>query len=463
MKLRPRLTLFTILLVVMVVAFTSITTILTLTFLLRQEMKANQITLFNNFREAVFDALYLGDDLAIQVYSESLEKSVPALAYAVFVDNTRGSIHLGGIESLERFKRFKPKCQPVGNVGKKKKIFLKDDVDETGKWRFYCQDVSYATVQGKELNGTVFLGLKMSYVEAELNAIIGRMWRILMWAMAVVLGVGLWMAFALSGRLTEPIHHLTEGAKAIGDGRLDTQIPIETTDELGFLAQEFNLMAEKLKELDKLKDDFVSSVSHELRSPLSAISGYVELLQSKPLEEISIERRTKALTIIKESTERLTHFINDILDLAKIESGTVDINRKQMKIKPLADDLVNLFQPLFEKKGIAWSVDIPSAVPDVNADGEKIRQVLTNLISNALKFTPSGGKIRIAAKNQNEFIQISVQDTGMGIPENEKEAIFERFTQVKKIKRKYYGAERHRVGIGHCKRNCRISRGKNLG
>jgi len=125
-KLRPRLTLFTILLVVMVVAITSITTLLSVRFLLTREMKSNQMTIFNNFREAVFDALYLGDDLGIQAFSESLEKSVSSLAYAVFVDKTRGGIQLGGIESIERFRRLRPECQRIGNVGDNQNIYLKD-------------------------------------------------------------------------------------------------------------------------------------------------------------------------------------------------------------------------------------------------------------------------------------------------------------------------------------------------
>jgi signal transduction histidine kinase len=271
----------------------------------------------------------------------------------------------------------------------------------------------------------------MDLLESNLVWFIDRLWTSLVWSLLVVLAMGFGVAFFLSSNITRPIAHLTEGAKAIGDGALDTQIPVESSDELGFLAQEFNLMAVKLKELDQLKDDFVSSVSHELRSPLSAIAGYVELLRSKPIQEILPEKREKAFEIIQLSTERLTHFINDILDLAKLKAGHVEIRPRSLNIKEMADGLESLFHPLLEKKRIEFTVDVPGNVPVIAADEEKIRQVLTNLVSNALKFTPDGGKIGISARNQTEFVQVSVSDSGPGIPEEAREAVFEKFKQIK--------------------------------
>lgn len=433
MKLRPRLTVITILLVIVVVAFTSLSTIFTLHYLLQQELKTDQLSVFDNFRESCQDALYRGDDLGIKVVSRSLEKSVQGLAYAIFVDHLRKGITLGGTESLERFKRLTPACpskgvEPHESYGK---VHAIDIEEETQRWRSYCQDLTLTNVRGGKIQGTLYLGFNMNLQELEANSIIKQVWKALIWAMVAVLLVGVLLAYFLSGKLTQPIGHLTEGAKAIGDGNLDTQIPIVSTDELGFLAQEFNLMAMKLRELDQLKDEFISSVSHELRSPLSAISGYVELLQSKPLEQIAAEKRSKALSIIQQSTERLTHFINNILDLAKLKSGHVELHVKEFRIREMANDIVSLFQPLFDKQGLSWDLDIPDEFPPLLADADKIRQVLTNLISNALKFTPFGGKIRILARNQNEFVRISVEDTGKGIPENARETIFERFKQVK--------------------------------
>jgi signal transduction histidine kinase len=329
--------------------------------------------------------------------------------------------------------------------------FVKDVHFENEWYRYYCQQVSLTNVRGVQAVGTVFLGFNMDILETGLAKIIDRMWFVLLCLMAVVLTFGLILAYILASKITKPIRHLTEGAKAIGEGYLDTQIPIESTDELGFLAQEFNYMAIKLRELDQLKDDFVSSVSHELRSPLSAISGYVELLRSKPLDEIAPEKREKALGIIQESTSRLTHFINDILDLAKLKSGHVDLRQQPFDANASTEDIASLFQPLLEKKSVHLMRDIPPDIPIITADDDKVRQVITNLLSNALKFTPAGGKIRIGARNHTEFIQFSVEDSGIGVPKDSLEAVFERFHQVKGARDQVVGQKGTGLGLAIAK------------
>ncbi|MCG3204162.1 MAG: Adaptive-response sensory-kinase SasA [Elusimicrobia bacterium] len=413
----------------MVVIFTGITTILTLRRFIRGEIENSQLAQFNNFLNACSDALYLGDNLAIQAASESLEKAIPELAYAVFVDDSRNGIQLGGIESVQRIKRLRPVCPERDRKGQ---LPLKFDASSgDSSWRHFCLPIQEVNLRGERVSGTVHLGFNLNMVNSKVDGFIERIWPHLLGGMLVALVLGLFMAFIIAKKITRPIAQLTEGAKAIGEGHWETRIPVESSDELGFLAHEFNLMSTKLKELDDLKDDFVSSVSHELRSPLSAISGYAELLRMKPLEEMAPEKREKALVIIQESTERLSHFINDILDLAKIKSGQIEVTRKPFSIKATVEEVVRLFQPLIEKKNIQCFVDISEAIPMIQADGEKIRQVITNLISNALKFTPSQGKIRIIAKNQTDSIHVLVEDSGVGIPEDQQEIVFEKFRQVK--------------------------------
>lgn len=429
MKLRPRLTLFTALVIGFSLTLIGVTTLYSLRYVLERESAETQRTLFQNFREATQDALYLGDDLAVRSSSESLERSVNGLAFAVFVDESRNGIMLGGLESVQRFKRLAPGCSSDGTNSSAQTF----SSGQGQRWRLLCQNISLTNLHGKELHGTVFLGFNLSFLDAQLGEVTGRIRQWLIWITLSVMVIGLTLTYFLAGRLTRPILHLTEGAKAIGEGDLGTQIPIESTDELGFLAKEFNLMATKLRELDSLKDDFVSSVSHELRSPLSAIVGYVELLRSKPITEIIPEKREKALEIIQESAARLGRFISDILDYAKIKSGQYSIAKKPLDLKGLAEEIFHLFHPLAEKNQVQTSIDIPLQLPTILADPDKIRQVLTNLVSNALKFTPAGGRIRISAKNQGEFARISVEDSGIGIPEEAKSAIFERFRQLSNV------------------------------
>jgi two-component system sensor histidine kinase GlrK len=268
---------------------------------------------------------------------------------------------------------------------------------------------------------------------------------------AAALAAGIMVSIILAGYVTRPVKMLAEGAKALGDGNLDTQIAFEREDELGLLAKEFNIMAVKLKELDQLKDDFVSSVSHELRSPLSAIAGYVELLTSRPLEEIKPEKRTKAFGIIQESTGRLTTFINDILDLAKLKAGRVEIRKSPVNVRKTAEDILNLFAPLFDKKKLTGKLEVPEDIPVVALDEEKIKQVITNLVSNAYKFTPEGGSITFHGEYDDDKITISVIDTGIGIPKEHAGQLFERFKQVPGTREKIGGPKGTGLGLAIAK------------
>jgi len=459
LKLRPRLTLFNISLVLIVIVATGIFTAISLRYFLLQEMKADQMTWFNNFKKACLRAEYLDDDLAVRSFSESLEQSVPELSYAVYVDHYRPGIRLGGVNSLQRFEELPPSCPDENVQSASREPFLEDVATSNQRLRYYCQQVRQTNAQGYNAKGTVYVGFNMRILDAKLRQLTRRMLVPLTWTLLVVLALGAMGSMLLARKMTRPIRHLTEGAQAIGEGNLDTRIPIESSDELGFLAHEFNLMATKLKELDQLKDDFVSAVSHELRSPLSAISGYVELLRSKPLEKITAEKREKALGIIQESTNRLTHFINEILDLTKLKAGQVEVHYRPFDVEEAVEEVVGLFQPLLEKKSLEWRIDVPPDMPVIPADAEKIRQILTNLISNALKFTPSGGTIRIWARNHIEFIQISVQDTGVGIPSEAKEAVFERFRQVKGAK-EHAGQKGTGLGLAIAKGNVEVHGGR---
>jgi signal transduction histidine kinase len=184
---------------------------------------------------------------------------------------------------------------------------------------------------------------------------------------------------------------------------------------------------------------------------LSAISGYVELLTSKPLEQVTPEKRMKAFNIIQESTSRLTGFINDILDLAKLKSGRVEIRKSPFSIKSAAEEILGLFAPLFDKKKIQSFSYIDGTVPVIQADEEKLKQVITNLISNALKFTPESGAISISVHEDGEMLTVSVSDTGIGIPKDYLGQIFERFKQVPGTREKIGGPKGTGLGLAIAK------------
>lgn len=284
-------------------------------------------------------------------------------------------------------------------------------------------------------------------------------------------------AVSLARDFLKPIHELHRGSEIIGQGNLEHRIKIATGNELQALAEEFNRMADhlknsyakleekvkertaelqernvelqkirdylvikneelteayfKLERLDIMKDEFVSIVSHELRTPLTAIKEGVALIMDRVLPgEISVEQN-RVLQIAKKNIERLEILIQDILDLARLESGRMKMIKKELQVKKLFDGFIPTMLPLLEHKKITLTVQVAENLPPIYGDETRLVQVLTNLVGNSIKFTEAGGKINLLAMLENEnLLRISVQDTGRGIPKDDLGRIFEKFEQV---------------------------------
>jgi len=419
MKLRARLSLFTGLIILSLVGGISVSTLVLLRKVFLTEVRSNQEMTLRSFARVSEESLVLRDPVMVVNYVDSLSKSIPGLAYAAFVNQELSRI-IGGTST---FQEIYPYFSHAVEPGLTRQLLRTPGGTE-------IQEVSAEIMNEGKSAGMVRVGFLNAHVQKTIDEKVGRVQRIVLLVAGVALVMAILATLVMSAQITHPLHLLAEGAKAIGDGNLDTQIHVGREDELGFLAREFNVMAIKLKELDQLKDEFVSSVSHELRSPLAAISGYVELMTRKPLEQIPVEKRTKAFNIILDSTNRLTQFINDILDLAKLKAGRVDVRKTPFSIVKVLDETLSLFQPLLEKKKMTGKMLAALDLPSISADDEKIRQVITNLVSNAYKFTPEGGTLTLDARDLGEELRVSVSDTGIGIPKEFIGHLFERFKQV---------------------------------
>jgi signal transduction histidine kinase len=182
--------------------------------------------------------------------------------------------------------------------------------------------------------------------------------------------------------------------------------------------------------LDRLKSDFVSNVSHELRTPLTAIKGAVDLVLREVAGPLT-EKQTHYLTRVRSNTPHLAGLINDLLDLSKIESGKTEMKSSRVSLAGLVPEVVETLRPVAAEKVITVEATISEPSILVWADRDKINQVLMNLIGNAIKFTPAQGRVTVSAsRNGKESVQVSVSDTGPGIPQSEKEKIFDKFYQI---------------------------------
>lgn len=259
---------------------------------------------------------------------------------------------------------------------------------------------------------------------------IGVQWR----RMAIVMtGVFLIISFIVSllinRSITHPLSLLEKKTKEIGKGNFKEDLYLSSPPELAGLAGAFNLMCNKLNELDKMKSDFFSSVAHELRNPLSTIKMGTSLLR-EGIEGPVTEGQRDILVVLEKESNRLIGMLNSLLDLSKMEAGMMSFNLEPKNISPLIDQAIGEIGPLVEAKKINLEVKVTEGLPILKIDSERILQALRNIIGNAIKFTPEKGRVSISVRSVDDAIEVSVADTGPGIPAGNLITIFEKFQQA---------------------------------
>jgi two-component system sensor histidine kinase GlrK len=244
-------------------------------------------------------------------------------------------------------------------------------------------------------------------------------------------------AWYMARGITNDVELLSAGAWEVMHGNLNVKLPVNGGDELADLAQLFNDMTSKLKEIDQIKSDFFSFMSHELRTPLTAILGAANVMRNGHAGEVNASQ-LRAIQIITRNTERLTRLINDWLDIAKMEAGKMSFNYKPIDINKLINESLLTFTPLAQEKQISIQLTPLQSIAKIHADPDRITQVITNLLSNAIKFTPENGRISITESVQNvtefgiplDYFEVRVRDTGIGIPTEYLETIFDKFHSI---------------------------------
>jgi signal transduction histidine kinase/Na+/proline symporter len=203
----------------------------------------------------------------------------------------------------------------------------------------------------------------------------------------------------------------------------------EKQQELEAATASLKAANERLKELDRLKDDFISTVTHELRTPLTSIRAFSEILYDNP--DIDDADRHRFLGLVIKESERLTRLINQVLDLAKLESGLAQWQTAEIDLREIASDAVSATSQIFKASGVAIALELPSRVPLVNADRDRVMQVMLNLLSNAVKFCPAQtGRVEVRLVEDDGCVRIDVRDNGIGVSREHQAVIFEKFRQV---------------------------------
>jgi two-component system, NarL family, sensor histidine kinase BarA len=314
-----------------------------------------------------------------------------------------------------------------------------------------CHRQSNPALQENDLIAVIKITVPMNAIDNEVN--INRAVLIstaLITALLIMVGSYVIVRYVI----VKPVKHLKEVSDAISAGELNVRSEIQTGDEFEDLSHAFNRMLRNLVsmqdrlrkvngdldrkvdelaqanlalyESNRLKGDFLATMSHELRTPLNSILGFGEVLVSS----VGLtEKQMRWVNNIRSSGEQLLNLINDILDLAKIEAGKMQVRLVEFSSYDVCEGMMTMFRPLAEKKNIDLRSQLSPAIPVLRQDVVKLQQILSNLLSNAIKFTPEGGRVLLKAETDGPDIVLTVSDTGVGIAPEEKELVFEKFRQ----------------------------------
>jgi len=414
-KLGTKLSLFTIAIIVLVIFTISFSLFIFEKDSRKRDIRENQEAIFHSFIQLARESLLIHDEVLLLNNMTLLKNTFKGVAYLNFMTDGERILYTDKDNSFRIFKK-----QYISEA-------VRDGYVRKDNEKIY-ELSSPVYIDNKKI-GLAQIGFSGKYYDNIIAETISKAGDRILVISFISLVVGLSLALLFSKKLVQPLIKLSEGAGEVGKGKLETRIPVESDDEIGMLAAEFNQMTEKLSELDRAKDDFVNAVSHELKTPLAAIEGYVDFLIDAG-DNIPFEKQLKALGIMKTSTQRLSKFINDVLDIAKIKASKMYLQKEKCSLRRIAEKVIGLLQSVAKKKDIELLVKIDDSIPEVLVDEERIDQVFTNLIGNALKFTPRGGKITVGAVKEGAgFIKVFVRDTGPGIPKEDLQRIFGQFEQ----------------------------------
>ncbi len=246
-----------------------------------------------------------------------------------------------------------------------------------------------------------------------------------LWAGLAGLAVSILIAVVLARSVYIPIRRVTNAAEEIARGNYEQQVPVAGPKEVKGLATSFNQMSKQVKHSQQMLRDFVADVSHELRSPLTSIKGFAQAMVDGTAK--GKEAQLKAATVIEDESKRMMRLVEELLEFSRLESGQITMVKEPVDLKELLQQCYEIFLMHAEEKGVNLKKDIVP-LPPIIGDIDRLEQVFSNLLDNALKHTPSGGDINIIARHPNpNFAEISITDTGPGIPAEQMRHVFERF------------------------------------
>ncbi|MEP7136404.1 MAG: ATP-binding protein [Chloroflexota bacterium] len=276
--------------------------------------------------------------------------------------------------------------------------------------------------QGQGLGRTLFENFRAS------------MFQSLGYAVTASVLAALLVSLFLSRRIVAPIRTLTDASQHIAEGHYDKRVDVHGSDEIAQLATRFNQMAEQLEQVESMRRQLIGDVTHELRTPLTSIKGYMEGLVDGVLPSTP-----ETFDQIHREADRLSRLVDDLQELSRVEAKAYALDVRSVTVSNLVQTTVKRLSPQATAKRITLRSNLPADLPPLQADEDRITQVLVNLVANAIQYTPEGGDVTISAVRQADEVHISVKDTGIGIPPEHIANLFTRFYRVDKSRSRNAG------------------------
>jgi signal transduction histidine kinase len=242
------------------------------------------------------------------------------------------------------------------------------------------------------------------------------------------------VSLLLSRRIVAPVRDLTDASQRLANGHYDERVQVNGSDEIAQLAARFNQMATQLEQVESMRRQLIGDVTHELRTPLTSIKGYMEGLVDGVLPSMP-----ETFNQIHHEADRLSRLVDDLQELSRVEAKAYPLDFRSVAVPNLVQTTVKRLSPQATTKRIRLRSSLPADLPHIQADEDRITQVLVNLVANAIQYTPEGGDVTISAARHEDEIYISVKDTGIGIPPEHLANLFTRFYRVDKSRSRNAG------------------------
>ncbi len=283
--------------------------------------------------------------------------------------------------------------------------------------------------------GTLYIiGEQSDINQAALQIAYNGIFRFFFWGGLLAVVAALLVTGILSRVILAPVRALTTAARKFGKGDLSHRVECDNQTEMGELAASFNAMAENLENTEKQRRLMVADIAHELRTPLTNLRGYLEAIADG-----LVEPDEAAIHSLTEETDTLSRLVADLQELSLADAGALKLVVDAVDAKEVVSDSIQGIQPKANDRGISLVMEFPDELPGVNADPYRLRQILNNLINNAVEHTPAGGRITVTADVKHESMELQVADTGEGIPAEDLPHIFDRFYRVDKSRTRSTG------------------------